>query len=175
MPKNKALIAGQKFNRLTIISLNHKKLYINPNTCKKSYKEYYLCKCDCGKKTIVYKDYIKRGHTKSCGCYNQEIKSKTHTKHGMEGTRIYRIWQGIKKRCFCKSWLAFNHYGGRGITVCKEWKNNFSSFYKWAIKNGYNDKLTIDRINVDGNYEPSNCRWATWKEQANNKRKKNIG
>lgn len=88
MPKNKALIARQKFNRLTIISLDHKKLYINSNTYKKSYKEYYLCKCDCGKETIVYKDYIKRGHTKSCGCYNHEIKSKIHTKHSMEGTRI---------------------------------------------------------------------------------------
>ena len=95
--KYQPLFQGQKFNRLTIIKLDHKKKYIHPNG-RIVFREYYLCKCDCGNKTIAYKWYIKSGHTKSCGCWNKEINSKVHTKHGMEGTRIYKIWQGIKKR-----------------------------------------------------------------------------
>ena len=157
------LLPGQKFNKLKIISLHHKRLYINPKTNKKKYKEFYLCKCDCGNEIVVYKDNLKRNHTTSCGCYKNEMRIKSHTKHGMEGSRIYKIWQGIKKRCYRKSFSKYNCYGGRGITVCNEWKNDFMSFYNWAMANGYKDNLSIDRIDVNGNYEPSNCRWATQK------------
>ena len=165
------LLPGQKFNKLKIISLHHKRLYINPKTNKKKYKEFYLCKCDCGNEIVVYKDNLKRNHTTSCGCYKNEMRIKSHTKHGMEGSRIYKIWQGIKKRCYRKSFSKYNCYGGRGITVCNEWKNDFMSFYKWAMANGYKDNLSIDRIDVNGNYEPSNCRWATQKEQMRNTRR----
>lgn len=90
-------------------------------------------------------------------------------KHRKTGTPLFNVWQNIKSRCFCKSNPCFHYYGGRGITVCDEWKNNFQAFYDWAMANGYDDNLTIDRINVNGNYEPNNCRWTTWEEQSFNK------
>ena len=95
-------------------------------------------------------------------------------KHGMCGTRLYRIWGNIKGRCYCKSRREYKNYGGRGIKICDEWISNFQAFYDWAISNGYKDDLTIDRINVNGNYEPNNCRWITNKEQQCNRQYNRI-
>jgi hypothetical protein len=91
-------------------------------------------------------------------------------KHGQRHSRLYRIWDGLRRRCNDPKAASYKSYGGRGIKVCPEWDNDFQSFYEWAMANGYEEDLTIDRINNDGNYEPNNCRWVTPKEQAKNKR-----
>lgn len=100
--------------------------------------------------------------------------NKGNLRHGMRHTRLYDIWRGMKQRCYNPKTNRYKNYGGRGICVCDEWKNDFQSFYNWAISSGYSDDLTIDRINTDGNYEPGNCRWATVKQQANNRTSNNI-
>lgn len=108
----------------------------------------------------------------SCGCLNKErivTLSKARATHRMTGTRIYHIWQLMKQRCYNENKDGYERYGGRGIRVCEEWKSSFEDFYKWSMANGYTDKKSIDCINVNGNYEPSNCRWTTSKEQCNNR------
>jgi hypothetical protein len=150
-------ISGQRFGRLIAI----KRVESN-----KKYQSRWLCKCDCGSEVVVYAYCLKNGNTKSCGCLKKELDWK----HGMTGTRIYSIWVSMKMRCFNEHDCHYKDYGNRGITVCEEWKNSFESFYDWSIANGYKDNLTIERIDVNGNYEPSNCKWITNKEQQRNKR-----
>lgn len=155
-------LTGKKFERLTVIKRVEN---------SKSGQTRWLCKCDCGNETIVWGNHLRSGHTRSCGCINKEICAKIphKAKHGFHGTRLYRIWTGMKNRTSPNQKASFKNYSGRGITLCDEWKE-FMPFYNWAMNNGYKDTLSIDRIDVNGNYEPSNCRWATFETQQNNKR-----
>ena len=150
-------------------------MYPNENSKQKTRFGIYRCGF-CGEEFRVQINSVKNGNTKSCGCYNKRIASETHKTHGLGNTRLYKIWKGIKDRTLNPKHIQFPDYGGRGITICDEWKNDFMSFYNWAMLNGYeeNKGLSIDRIDNDGGYSPENCRWTTQVIQNRNQRiKKN--
>lgn len=162
-------LTGKKFGKLLVIKRVEN--YIQPSG---AIKARFLCKCDCGKETIVDTSRLKSGNTKSCGCYKIEKTKEIKTKHGLKNTSIYAVWQAMKKRCYKKNNRAYKNYGGRGITICNEWKDNFLEFYNWAVSNGYKKGLTIDRIDNNKGYYPNNCRWADYKKQGRNTRKNHI-
>lgn len=156
-------LVGQKFGRLTVTK------YL----CVEKNKNIWLCKCECGNLVKVNTGNLTSGNTKSCGCLQKQRASKSNIKHGKRNTRLYRIWLNMKDRCCNKHNKRYEYYGGRGIAVCNEWKDDFQAFYDWSMVNGYSDNLTIDRINVDGNYEHYNCRWVDMKTQRINARNTN--
>lgn len=158
-------ITGQRFGRLLVIQKAEPRKGYNGAMWK--------CVCDCGKTTIVNGQNLKSGNTTSCGCYGIERKTNTPKTHGKSGTRLHRIWKAMHSRCYNKNFHAYNHYGGRGITICDEWLHDFQAFHDWAIVNGYKDNLSIDRIDNDKGYSPDNCRWVTMEEQNKNKRAEN--
>ena len=159
-------LTGQKFGRLTVIE----------KVGTRGHHTYWKCRCECGNITEVRTNALRSGATRSCSCLKEETSSKLtterNTKHNMCHTRLCHIWYGMKDRCYRETCRSYKYYGAKGVTVCEEWRNDFMSFYNWAINNNYKETLTIDRIDPYGNYEPSNCRWATWAEQQRNKRKR---
>mgnify|MGYP007003809897 CR=1 FL=1 len=164
MGKRQNLI-GEKFGRLEVISEAGR---------SKQGRRLWKCKCTCGNETILNTNVLISGTTKSCGCLRNEVARERMTTHGISNSRLFSIWSAMKKRCYNKNFFQYNHYGGRGITICPEWLHNFQAFYDWAMANGYRDDLTIERKNNDKGYSPDNCRWATNKEQQNNKRTNRI-
>jgi len=159
-------IVGLRFGLLEVIS------YVKTE----NKKSYWFCMCDCGSEKIIYGNDMKRGATISCGCFNKKRTIEmghNNRKHGETKSRLHNIWSGMKGRCQNNNNPKYKDYGGRGITVCDEWQT-FEPFRDWALANGYQEGLTIDRVDNDGDYTPSNCRWATVVEQAKNKRNNKI-
>lgn len=154
-------ITGKRFGKLVVVAFDH----------MLRTRSYWKCKCDCGNCRIVSVDHLSRGEVTDCGC---ERKHTAHwKKHGMCNSRLYTIWSLMKARCFNPNRREYPAYGGRNITVCKEWLD-FENFMKWSMSNGYSELLTLDRIDNNGNYCPENCRWVSRKDQSNNTRKNRM-
>ena len=134
----------------------------------------WLCECICGGITKVRTDKLTTRNTKSCGCLINEKLIERSTKHGLKHHKLYSVWQNMKSRCYYNKRKQFKDWGGRGIKLCEEWRNDFKVFYDWAISNEYAEGLTIDRIDNGGNYEPNNCRFVTIQENLKNKRTNKI-
>lgn len=161
-------ITGQRFGRLTAIKRDGTKYG----------QSAWICKCDCGNEKTIALQHLKNG-TKSCGCLTREVAPERGRKscigdrtrkHGDFGTKLYMVWAAIKRRCYNNNSRYYHEYGGRGITVCDNWKDDYSCFKEWSLVNGYKEGLSIDRVDTNGNYEPSNCRWVSMLVQQNNRR-----
>lgn len=153
-------LTGKRFGELTVTGERETDKYG---------RKLWVCRCQCGRMTSAYTNDLTQGKVKSCGCLRKKTAAERKTTHGGYGTRLYNIWKGMKERCFNPAYRDYPHYGGRGIIVCAEWADSFAAFRDWAMGNGYAPHLTIERRNVDGNYEPENCTWITLSEQQKNK------
>lgn len=153
-------IVGKRYGRLVVSNLDH----VHNRTT------YWKCECDCGNTAVVCRGGLTSGDIISCGCYRTEHKHEFGKTHGLSRDPLYTVWGGMVQRCTNKNAANYERYGGRGITICPEWRDNFKSFYDWSIQHGYETGLTLDRKNNDLGYDPDNCRWITRKQQQNNTR-----
>lgn len=153
-------LTGKRFGRLTVLKHD----YVDYNGIS-----FWKCVCDCGNEVVVRSTSLKNGMTKSCGCYKREQSSQRFTKHGLSDHPLYVVWTDMKRRCCNESDPAWYRYGGRGITVCEEWVNDFKAFYDWAIDHGWEPGLTLDRRDNNEGYDPWNCRFVSETVQANNR------
>lgn len=158
-----AVNAGDKYDKLTVVR------EAPPYQWSKYKHRMVLCKCDCGNEVVVRLEYLRSGHTKSCGCDTTSVLLAHCKTHGQSKTRIHGIWAGMLSRCRNKNVKSYKYYGAKGVSACEEWAD-FANFMNWALSNGYRNDLTIDRINPFGNYEPDNCRWIPRSEQRYNRR-----
>lgn len=157
-------LEGERYGKLVVME-EAESIYSKTGKMIRRWK----CKCDCGNITIVRHGDLRNGSTVSCGCYNYEKESAAKT-HGYSRTKLGNVFEGMKQRCNNPKNKNYEKYGGRGIKICTEWLNDPKKFFDWAIKNGYKEGLSIDRIDVNGNYEPDNCRWADNETQCLNQR-----
>ena len=162
-------ITGNSYGYLTVLGFSHKEF----RNSRQGYYNFWKCKCICGNESTVLGNNLKRGTTKSCGCKSSRLFLKEKvTTHGLSNTKTYNSWRAMKDRCYCKSHSEYKRYGALGVTVCERWKNSYQNFLKDMGERPENHSL--DRINPFENYSPENCRWATYKEQANNTRIKYL-
>ena len=152
-------LSGQKFGRLLVLGFIE----------RRNSHSIFLCKCDCGKEVEASSNILRVGKKKSCGCYNLEMIKERTTTHGLSKHPIFKTWCDMKNRCYYKKHNRYVYYGGKGIKIYSEWLEKFINFYNWAIDSGWSKGLSIDRIDNSQDYMPTNCRWATVKEQNSNR------
>lgn len=158
-------LSGNTYGRLTVIERCE-----NDISSYGTVRSKWLCRCSCGNEVKVIGQHLKNGNTKSCGCLKIDKTIERSYRHGEGKSRLYQIYYAMIGRCKNKNVINYKNYGGRGISVCDEWlgENGFINFREWSLNNGYGPDLSIDRIDVNGNYEPNNCKWSTKYEQMNN-------